>query len=76
MLYLVEEKVQMGKAINDTPVIPETADVTPTPWSQFTKTAVLGDATAATREKGEKIISAALANMTKMIQQAKDELGC
>ncbi|MXQ52538.1 creatininase family protein [Shimazuella alba] len=76
MLYLVEEKVQMEKAINDTPVIPETADVTPTPWSQFTKTAVLGDATVATREKGEKIISVALENMTRMIQQAKDELGC
>jgi creatinine amidohydrolase len=74
MLYLAEDRVNMDRAINDTPTIPDTADVTPTPWSQFTKTAVLGDATVATKEKGEKIITVALSTMTKMIQQAKDEL--
>lgn len=76
MLYLAENRVNMNLAINDTPVIPETADVTPTPWSEFTKTAVLGDATLATREKGEKIISVALANMSRIIEQTKDELRC
>jgi creatinine amidohydrolase len=74
MLYLAGERVQMERAINDSPSIPDTADVTPTRWSAFTKTAVLGDATVASREKGEKIISVALRNMTQMIEQAKDEI--
>jgi creatinine amidohydrolase len=76
MLYLAEDRVNMELAINDTPEIPDTADVTPTPWSKFTKTAVLGDATLATKEKGEKIISVALANISRIIEQTKDELGC
>lgn len=76
MLYLAEEQVDMDKAIKDMPTIPLEADVTPTPWSRFTQTAVLGDATIATKEKGEKIIRVAVANMAQMINEAKDELPC
>ncbi|WP_028777191.1 creatininase family protein [Shimazuella kribbensis] len=76
MLYLAEDKVRMDRAIHDSPDIPDTADVTPTKWSTFSKTAVLGDATLASKEKGEKIISVALRNMTQMIEQAKDEIDC
>lgn len=74
MLHLAPEYVEMDKAINDTPHIPPDADVTPTPWSQFTKTAVLGDATLATPEKGEQIIEVALQSMTMMIKEAKQNL--
>lgn len=73
MLYLAEEQVQMDKAICDIPKIPLEADATPTPWSQFSQTAVLGDATVASKEKGEKIIRVALDVMTEMIEQAKKE---
>lgn len=71
MLYLAEEYVDMSKAIDDTPKIPENADVTPTPWGDFTETAVLGDATLATKEKGKQIIDTALAKMAAFIEEAK-----
>lgn len=71
MLHLAEELVDMEKAINDIPTISLSADVTPTPWEEFTKTAVLGDATLATKEKGQKIIEVALQNMVQLVQEAK-----
>lgn len=71
MLYLAEEHVDMTKAICDIPTIPPRADVTPTPWEEFTQTAVLGDATLATKEKGRRIIEAALGQMVKLIEEAR-----
>jgi creatinine amidohydrolase len=73
MLYLAEEYVDMSKAISDIPNIPMSADVTPTPWEEFTSSAVLGDATLATKEKGEKIIEVAISNMITLIEGAKNE---
>nr|WP_040369205.1 creatininase family protein [Caldibacillus debilis] len=74
MLYLAEEFTDMEKAIRDIPQIPEEADYTPTPWQEFTKTAVLGDATLATKEKGEVIVETALERMADILRRAKDEL--
>ncbi|QTN00649.1 creatininase family protein [Sediminibacillus dalangtanensis] len=73
MLYLAPELVEMEKAINDIPDIPLSADVTPTPWEEFTETAVLGDATLATEDKGIYIIDIALKNMVQLIEAAKQE---
>ncbi|MBS4195626.1 creatininase family protein [Lederbergia citri] len=67
MLYLAGEFVDMNRAINDVPQIGEEADFTPTPWESFTKSAVLGDATIATKEKGKKIVETALEKMVKML---------
>src|SRR5690606_40785771 len=67
MLYLAPEHVDMDRAITDIPEIPMSADVTPTPWEEFTSTAVLGDAKLATEEKGKYIIDIALDNMVKLI---------
>jgi creatinine amidohydrolase len=74
MLYLAGEYVDMSRAISDVPNIPLSADVTPTPWEEFTNSAVLGDATLATKEKGQKIIEVAIENMIKLIEGAKNEL--
>ncbi|MEH7238822.1 creatininase family protein [Bacillus sp. JJ1562] len=74
MLYLAEEFVDMSKAITDIPIIPASADVTPTPWEEFTNSAVLGDAKLATKEKGMKIIDVAIDNMVKLIEGAKNEI--
>lgn len=74
MLYLADEYVDMSRAITDIPDIPMSADVTPTPWEQFTTSAVLGDAKIATKEKGEKIIEVAIENMVKLIEGAKNEV--
>jgi creatinine amidohydrolase len=74
MLYLADEYVDMSRAITDIPDIPMSADVTPTPWEEFTTSAVLGDAKIATKEKGEKIIEVAIENMVKLIEGAKNEV--
>jgi creatinine amidohydrolase len=74
MLYLADEYVDMSRAITDIPDIPMSADVTPTPWEEFTTSAVLGDAKIATKEKGEKIIEVAIENMVKLIEGAKTEV--
>src|SRR5699024_6060742 len=68
MLYLAPEFVDMSKAINEKPNIPDTADVTPTPWEAFTDTAVLGDATSATEEKGKYIIDYTVQNMISILK--------
>lgn len=74
MLYLAEEQVDMSLAIRDIPMLTIEDDCTPTPWERFTSTAVLGDATLATRDKGERIIEASLAAMTEMLLRAKADL--
>jgi creatinine amidohydrolase len=74
MLYLAEEYVDMTRAITDIPNIPMSADVRPTPWEEFTSTAVLGDAKIATKEKGRQIIKVAIENIVQLIEGAKNEL--
>lgn len=69
MLYLAEEYVDMKKAVDDPPTIPMEADFTSTPWETFTASAVLGNATLATKEKGEKIVETALSNMVNMLNK-------
>ncbi|MFD1173306.1 creatininase family protein [Oceanobacillus picturae] len=71
MLYLAPELVNMEKALTDIPTIPQHADFTPTPWEDFTETAVLGDASLATKQKGEHIINTALENMVKIMEDLK-----
>ncbi len=72
MLYLAPEYVDMERAITDIPTIPISADVTPTPWEEFTSTAVLGDAKLATKEKGKYVIDIALDNMVKIIKRLSE----
>jgi len=67
MLYLAPEYVDMDKAITDIPEIPDYADVTPTPWEEFTESAVLGDAKLATEGKGKYIVDIALENMVRLM---------
>lgn len=67
MLYLAEEKVDMSKAIVNYPEFPKDFDCTPTPWSKILDTAVMGDATAATREKGEAIINEVVENIVEIL---------
>ncbi|GAB6930559.1 creatininase family protein [Paenibacillus sp. JCM 10914] len=74
MLYLAGEYVDMSKAIDGAPHIPMEADFTPTPWEEMTTSAVLGDATLATREKGEKIIERSMEVMTDMVLRAKEAI--
>lgn len=71
MLYLAPEYVDMSKAINVEPVLPPDADYTPTPWSEFSDTAVLGDAKLATREKGKFLVEETLKRAISLIEYEK-----
>jgi creatinine amidohydrolase len=71
MLYLAPEHVDMSKAINDEPSFPIDADYTPTPWSTFSKTAVLGDAKLATAEKGKYLVEKTLDKAVAIIEHEK-----
>ena len=74
MLYLAEEFVDMERAIRDVPAFPEEADLTPTPWEEITETAVLGDATLATKEKGKRVIDAAVDKMAEILRREQERL--
>ncbi len=56
ILECCPEAAYMDRAVKDYPVYPRDFDITPTRWSRVTKTGVLGDATAATPEKGKAIV--------------------
>ena len=74
MLYLAPECVDMNKAIDDPPNIPVSADYTPTPWHTFTKTAVLGEAKLATKEKGQYLVEKTLTDAVALVQRMKEDL--
>ncbi len=74
MLYLSGQHVDMTKAIYDHPSIPEDFNLTPTPWYEITKTAVLGDATLATYEKGQAIIDEAVNNIVTILRKTRAEV--
>lgn len=57
----------MSRAICQYPQFPPDFDVTPTPWTQIMETAVLGDATAATAQKGKAIIDAVVENIVSLL---------
>ena len=69
MLYLCPEWVDQSKAICQYPDFPENFDYTPTPWTDFMDTAVLGDAVSATREKGEAIIEHVVNRMCEILEK-------
>lgn len=74
MLYLASEHVEMEKAIDDPPVLPLAADYTPMPWQNFTESAVLGEATLATAEKGEYLIETTLKTCLELIEIEQDKI--
>lgn len=67
MLYLRPDKVDMSKAIRQYPEFPPDFDVLPSPWSKVMDTAVMGDATAATYEKGKAMIDAVVDTIVRLL---------
>ena len=70
MLYLSKDKVKMEKAIINYPDYPPDFDNSPVPWSKVLKTAVMGDATKATPEKGKAIIDAVADAIVEIIMNS------
>lgn len=73
MLYLAEEYVDMSKAVTNYPDFPEDFDTSNVPWSEIMSTAVMGDAKAATVEKGRKIIDQVVDNMARILNAYEEK---
>lgn len=67
MLHLAPGYADMSKAIANYPEFPVDFDTVAYRWTEFSQSPVLGDARAATAEKGRKILETVLANMAKEI---------
>jgi creatinine amidohydrolase len=70
MLCLCPQYVDMGKAISQYPDFPADFDFVARRWDTIMKTAVLGDATAATEAKGQAILEAVIKNITAILNGA------
>lgn len=69
MLYLRPDRVDMAQAICQYPAFPPAMEALPTPWSAFMDTAVMGDATAATAEKGKAMIDAVVETIVRLLKE-------
>ena len=69
MLHLAPELVRMEEAIVNYPQFPADFAEVPYRWSEFSPSPVLGDATAATAEKGRIILDAVLKRMAELVAE-------
>jgi creatinine amidohydrolase len=67
MLHLAPETVDMSKATVNYPEFPHDFAELSYRWSEFSQSPVLGDATAATAEKGRAILDAVLDRMAELV---------
>ncbi|MGQ9493312.1 MAG: creatininase family protein [Anaerolineae bacterium] len=71
LLYVRPELVHMDRAIRDEPQLPPDFQNRPVRWDEITKTGVLGDATVATREKGEAIFQALVNRIVEILEYGR-----
>ncbi len=73
MLYMAPQTVDMKKAAKDIPENDALGPLSPYPTSNghYSPTGIFGDATLATREKGEIVVEAMVAGIRKEIQQLR-----
>jgi creatinine amidohydrolase len=68
MLHLAPESVRMDKAVANYPEFPEDFGELAYRWSEFSRSPVLGDATAASAKKGKIILDAVLDRMAELVR--------
>ena len=71
MLHLREQCVQMDKAVREYPIYPAHFDNAPVRWDTVSSTGVFGDATAATADKGERVVEHVVGVARGIIEQWK-----
>lgn len=74
LLALRPDVVRMDRAVSEYPVYPEHFDVAPVRWDTVTQSGVFGDATAATEEKGARIVDHVVATSVRLIDAWKEAL--
>jgi creatinine amidohydrolase len=74
LLAVSPEQVHMDRAVREYPEYPFDFDATPTRWDIVTKSGVLGDATAATPDKGKAIVGALVEQCVAIAEREVREL--
>lgn len=74
LLALAPEAVHMERAVAEYPDYPPDFDVTPVYWDGVSKSGVFGDATAASAEKGRRMLEPVLARTVALIQHLIHEV--
>lgn len=74
MLALDPDRVRMDQAVAEYPDYPAHFDVAAVRWDTVSRTGVFGDATAATRDKGEQIVDRVVDAATRLIDSWKKEV--
>jgi creatinine amidohydrolase len=72
MLALRDDVVRMDRAVTEYPDYPAHFDVAPVRWDTISETGVFGDATAATAEKGRRIVDHVMATAVRLITAWKE----
>ena len=68
MLAIAPNKVNMDKAVCEYPKAPKDVDIRPIPWKMFAVSGIFGDATVATKEKGEAFIERWMNDLVALIE--------
>ena len=72
MLEICPEKVDMSKAVVDYPTTPKGYSIKPVHWIKFANSGIFGDATKATKEKGQKYLERWLNELEQLIKNEID----
>jgi creatinine amidohydrolase len=75
VLYVAPEHVRPDRMIREEPQLPPDFPYRPVPWTEITRTGVLGDPTLATAEKGAALIEAVVAQIVSVLRLALQRLG-
>jgi creatinine amidohydrolase len=75
MLALHPEKADMNRAVTEYPEYPPDFGVAPVRWDTLSRSGVFGDATAATAEKGERLVEHVVTTACEVIQAWRDRVG-
>lgn len=71
MLYIAPDSVDMSKTVKDYHPGPGPLSRHPEPGKTYSASGVYGDATLATRAKGEKVVNAMIEGIVKDIEQLR-----
>ena len=74
MLFIDEKNVDMSKAKEGIINVPKETGYTPTRWTEFTDTYIMGDSRKSTKEKGEMIFRKVIDDASNIINNEKGKL--
>ncbi|WP_376788546.1 creatininase family protein [Thermoflexus sp.] len=75
VLHIAPEQVRRDRMIREEPQLPPDFLYRPVPWTEITRTGILGDPTPATAEKGKALLEAIVRQIVSVLRFALQRLG-